>query len=115
MVKARLPTLSPIICHGDLSPRNIMASRDGELYAIDWEDALWAVEGYDYLYWLTFFQNRRFYHSAGAFGVTGLGRDIEIALMISVVLIKGYIAALNGTNATNSLSLSQRIAEISAL
>lgn len=115
LIEARLTLLPPILCHGDLSPRNIMADRGGHLFAIDWEDALWGVEGYDYLYWLTFFQNRRFYGSSRVLGVTTLGRDLEVALMLFIVLIKGYIAAVNGTSATNSLSLTQRIAEISAI
>ncbi len=37
------------LCHGDLSPANLMTDGKG-IVAIDWEDVFWGVPGYDYLY-----------------------------------------------------------------
>ncbi|NLG05324.1 MAG: phosphotransferase, partial [Clostridia bacterium] len=60
LLNSLIPDLRPVLCHGDLSNKNIML-KDGKMIVIDWEDAFWGVEDYDYLYWLTFFNNRKYY------------------------------------------------------
>lgn len=101
------------ICHGDLGPRNLMT--DGlSLYALDWEDAFWGFEGYDYLYWLTFFSNRKYY-SPDMWGQTPWGAETETAVMILILLLKGDLSVKSGTQARNTLPIHQRIAEIAGL
>lgn len=98
------------VCHGDLGPRNIMA--DGaRAVAVDWEDAFWGIEGYDYLYWLTFMANRRHIGDA-AFGHTALQRRTEVAVLALIVLLKSELSLRNGTHRGNRVSFEQRLAEI---
>lgn len=54
-------TNKTVLCHGDLSNVNIMCNESGELFIIDWEDALIAFPEYDFLYWLTFYAQRKYY------------------------------------------------------
>lgn len=103
-----------IICHGDLSPRNIL-SKNGQLIAIDWEDALWAFPGFDYLYWLTFLENRRLYTSDAILGVTPLGKTLERSVMIVVVTIKAFIAHALKADTHHKLTLDARVSEILAI
>lgn len=105
--------LSPCICHGDLGPQNIMQN-DKDLVPIDWEDAFWGFDGYDYLYWLTFFENRKYY-SDEIFNKTRLGKPLEVAVMAVILLLKSEISWHAGTYHNNSLSFDQRLAEIFAL
>lgn len=98
------------VCHGDLGPRNIMA--DGaRAVAVDWEDAFWGIEGYDYLYWLTFMANRKHIGDA-AFGHTALQRPTEVAVLVLIVLLKSELSLRNGTHHGNRVSFEQRLAEI---
>lgn len=113
LLRQALPHMPPQLCHGDLGPRNLMT--DGrDLFAIDWEDAFWGVEGYDYLYWLTFFENRR-YHGPAMFGHTPWDKTVEIAIVLLVILIKCALSLRNGKHAGNQLSFDQRLGEIVAL
>jgi hypothetical protein len=106
----RLPSLPRVLCHGDFGPRNIMI-RETELFAIDWEDSFWGVAGYDYLYWLTFMENRPFLKSDG-FGRTGLEPDVERAILVLVVLLKSYLAVCSGAYLNHAVTIKARIAEI---
>jgi thiamine kinase-like enzyme len=101
---------SPHLCHGDLGPKNLMTDGDA-IFSIDWEDAFWGIEGYDYLYWLTFFQNRKYY-SSDAIGRTQWGPEIEIAVMVLILLLKSDLSVSAKTDIHNTLSIDQRIAEI---
>jgi hypothetical protein len=98
------------LCHGDFGPKNIMRQA-GALRVIDWEDAFHGIAGYDYLYWLTFMENRPFLQTA-AFGRTGLSPDVERAILVLVVLLKSYLAVLSGEHLKHAVSAQARIAEI---
>lgn len=107
------PHLTPCICHGDLGPKNILT--DGKtLFAIDWEDAFWGFLGYDYLYWLTFFDNRR-HHSPAMLGRTIWGKEAEISIIMLIVLLKCGLALRNNSHQGNVLTFEQRLGEIAAL
>lgn len=98
------------LCHGDLSPANILT--DGKaLIALDWEDVFWGVSGYDYLYWLTFFSNRKWLLPE-SLGHTALTRSEEVSLMIVVLILKSFISVRNGQHKHNSLSVDQRLSEV---
>ncbi|MDD1518437.1 phosphotransferase family protein [Bradyrhizobium sp. DASA03005] len=106
----RLGVLPEALCHGDFGPKNIML--DGtEPRLIDWEDAFLGIAGYDYLYWLTFMENRPFLQTA-AFGRTGLSREIERAILALVVLLKSYLAVCSGAYLKHAVAPHARIAEI---
>ncbi|WP_025038289.1 phosphotransferase [Bradyrhizobium sp. DOA9] len=106
----RLPHLPEALCHGDFGPRNIMLQGTTPR-AIDWEDAFRGIAGYDYLYWLTFMENRPYLQTA-AFGRTGLSHDVERAILVLVVLLKSYLAVLSGAHLTHAVSAQDRIAGI---
>lgn len=112
-VQDRIDGHEPRVCHGDLGPRNLMS--DGiRTYAIDWEDAFWGVQGYDYLYWLTFFENRKHY-TGNILGKTPLGKSLEISIMVMILLLKSELSFRNQSYLSNSLSINQRIQEVLAL
>lgn len=98
------------LCHGDLGPANIMVDDDVPV-ALDWEDAFWGIAGYDYLYWLTFFGNRRWL-SRDSLGHTPLKRADEIAVMIVVLLLKSFISVRNDNYQHNTITMDQRLLEV---
>jgi hypothetical protein len=106
----RLADLPEALCHGDFGPKNIML-QGTEPRVIDWEDAFRGIAGYDYLYWLTFMENRPSLQTA-AFGRTGLAPDVERAILTLVVLLKSYLAVLSGAHLKHAVSAQDRIAEI---
>lgn len=105
-----LPSLPRALCHGDFGPKNIM-HEDAVPRVIDWEDAFLGIAGYDYLYWLTFMENRPLLPTA-AFGQTGLSREIERAILALVVLLKSYLAVCSDAYLQHAVSPQARIAEI---
>ncbi|PSO16144.1 phosphotransferase [Bradyrhizobium sp. MOS003] len=105
-----LADLPEALCHGDFGPKNIML-QGSVRRVIDWEDAFRGIAGYDYLYWLTFMENRPFLQEA-AFGRTGLSPDVERAILVLVVLLKSYLAVLSGEHLKHAVSAEDRIAEI---
>lgn len=102
-----------VLCHGDLGPKNLM-SNGLQMFAIDWEDAFWGVEGYDFLFWLTFFKNRKFY-SREVLGKTALGCALEQSLLVMIVLLKSELSFRDGSYRSNTLSFNQRLVEILSL
>ena len=102
---------NPIICHGDLSPKNIMENDKGNIIAIDWEDAFWCFEGYDYLYWLTFYGNRKYYSNA-ILGHTVWTKKQEVAIMTLVIVLKCELSFRMKNYHTNKLTFDERISEI---
>ncbi|KJC34245.1 hypothetical protein UB31_39370 [Bradyrhizobium sp. LTSP849] len=110
LLEERLPGLPAALCHGDFGPKNVML-QGAEPRVIDWEDAFAGIDGYDYLYWLTFMENRSFLQTA-AFGRTGLAPDIERAILALVVLLKSYLAVRSGAYLKHAVSPQARIAEI---
>lgn len=106
----RRADLPEALCHGDFGPKNIML-QGAAPRVIDWEDAFRGIAGYDYLYWLTFMENRPSLQRA-AFGRTGLSPKVERAILVLVVLLKSYLAVLSGEHLKHALSAEDRIAEI---
>ena len=106
----RFADLPATLCHGDFGPKNIMLEGTAPR-VIDWEDALLGIAGYDYLYWLTFMENRPFLQTA-AFGRTGLAPESERAILALVVLLKSYLAVCSGAYLKHAVSPQARIAEI---
>jgi Ser/Thr protein kinase RdoA (MazF antagonist) len=98
------------LCHGDFGPRNIMTDGVHPL-VLDWEDAFCGIAGYDYLYWLTFIENRRFLHDE-AFGRTGHEPGLEHAVLALIVLLKSFLAVCSGAFADHKISVQSRITEI---
>lgn len=109
-LEERVPALPATLCHGDFGPKNIMLA-GAEPRVIDWEDAFGGIAGYDYLYWLTFMENRPFLQTA-AFGRTGLAPEIEHAILALVVLLKSYLAVCSGAYLKHAVSPQARISEI---
>lgn len=97
------------LCHGDFGPRNIMTDGVRPL-VIDWEDAFSGIEGYDYLYWLTFIENRRFLHEA--LGRTGQEPALEHAILALIVVLKSYLSVCSGSFASHRISIQSRVSEI---
>ncbi len=97
------------ICHGDLGPANIMTNGHA-LIAIDWEDAFWGVAGYDYLYWLTFFTNRKWL-SPSTLGHSPWGRSNEVSLLVAILTLKCFLTLRDGTHQNNRISFDQRLLE----
>lgn len=103
--------LKPAVCHGDLSNVNIMLAPDGTPVIIDWEDALLAFEEYDFLYWLTFFSQRKYY-SPELFAQFGIERELGVGVMVLIIIIKSEMSRRNGDYKRNSLSFQRRIEEV---
>lgn len=106
----RFADLPATLCHGDFGPKNIMLEGTAPRI-IDWEDAFLGIAGYDYLYWLTFMENRPSLQTA-AFGRTGLAPEIEHAILALVVLLKSYLAVCSGAYLKHAVSAQARITEI---
>lgn len=100
----------PIICHGDLGNENIRRLNDREV-VIDWEDSIVGFRNYDVLYWLTFLAQRSYY-SASLLSDIGVHRQFGVDIMVVVVLLKTYLAFLNGRYNGFRFSVSERIREI---
>jgi len=101
------------ICHGDLSNKNIMLLGNSPI-VIDWEDCFIGIKDYDFCYWLTFFDQRKYYtHDLFQAG-TGESKK-KVALMILITIIKCYMSYKNGSYKSNSMTFDQRLQEILAL
>jgi thiamine kinase-like enzyme len=103
--------LQPRLCHGDLGPENLL-SHDGALIIADWEDAFIGFEGYDFLYYLTFFANRQYRHPDFIWGQTRLSPRQEAAVLIMILVLKSTLSVLAGTHHSNSLTIDQRLMEV---
>ncbi len=110
LLEQQVDCFAPFLCHGDFGPKNLMF--DGKTpVVIDWEDAFWGIEGYDYLFWLTFFDNRKYY-SQKIFGKTPWGKEIEIAILILIVVLKSELSFRSNRYKENKLTFDERIVEI---
>lgn len=98
------------LCHGDLSNKNLML-KDDKLVVIDWEDAFWGIRNYDLYYWLTFFDQRRYY-SLKEFTNNQIDIRECIDCMATVTILKCFLSYKNGTYKDYSLSFNQRMLEI---
>ena len=110
-LKMQLPTLERCICHGDFGDRNIMMDQDRKYYVIDWEDAFWGYKEYDYIYWLTFFNHRKYYQMKDLLDV-GERPEIEKATATLILIIKEAISLYSGSYRNNSLGLEDRLLEM---
>ena len=110
-LEMQLPTLERCICHGDFGDRNIMVDQDGKYYVIDWEDAFWGYREYDLIYWLTFFNHRKYYHMES---IPGLGKnpELEKATVTLILIIKNAISLYSGSYRKNSLGMEDRLLEM---
>nr|WP_246463451.1 aminoglycoside phosphotransferase family protein [Nitrospirillum iridis] len=113
LLEDRLSDFPRIVCHGDLGPKNIL-SWNGAPIAIDWEDALWGIEGYDFLYWLTFMDNQR-HCSRSTLGRSPWGIDVELSILVLIVLLKCYLSILTGDHHFHRTSINQRLTDIISL
>ena len=104
--------LPRVLCHGDFGPMNIMHGSSGPV-VVDWEDAFIGVPGYDYLYWLSFFQNRK-HHCHDMLGRTILGWRLEVAVLALIVVVKCEISWRAGRHVGNALTFDQRLEEVFA-
>lgn len=100
------------LCHGDLADKNIMINQSDKKIILDWEDAFWGIEGYDYLYWLTFFNHRKLYNDREVFTVPGKPSEVIAGILTLILLIKNAISFYSGEYAHNKLDMNDRIEEI---
>ncbi|MES2206956.1 MAG: aminoglycoside phosphotransferase family protein [Pseudomonadota bacterium] len=109
-LKTQSSNFPPHLCHGDFSPSNVMLKNSIPIL-IDWEDAFWGIEDYDYLYWLTFIKNRQFLSST-ALASTAWDKHTAIAIMVLIIIIKCEISFLSGSYINNKISFDKRIMEV---
>jgi Phosphotransferase enzyme family len=110
LLDRRITDYQPILCHGDLSPVNILRHK-GAPILIDWEDAFLGVNDYDYLFWLTFFENRKLYSTRPLQHIS-IDQDLAKALLVLIVLLKCELSWRRNSWQKNSLSFSDRLFEI---
>lgn len=110
LLKNRFPDMERRLCHGDLGDRNIMMTYSGQTVVIDWEDTFNGCDGYDYLYWLTFFNHRKFY---GSECLNGLQTEPNISRAITTMIhiVKDAISYYSGAYKTNSMTMEDRLLE----
>lgn len=111
-LKHAVGELPPVICHGDLSSKNIMLSGNKNI-VIDWEDAFVGFEGYDYLYWLTFMENRK-HLVRSSLGHTALNEESERGVLLTIVAIKSLISVRSQTISSSHVPIEQRLVELMA-
>lgn len=110
-LEMRIPIMRKIVCHGDFGDKNILTSSKGNYVAVDWEDCFVGVDGYDYLYWLTFF-NHRIYYTSETFKKSGLTSIDAKGILTVIMVIKTALSIYSGLNKNNSVSSQDRIREI---
>lgn len=108
LLQRQLPTIERCICHGDLGDRNIMLNDDGKMITIDWEDAFWGCAEYDYLYWLTFFNHRKFYQQ-NCLSAVEMDPERARAIITMIIIIKSAISYYSGSYHSNSVSIENRL------
>ncbi len=105
-----LKRVPPIICHGDLSNKNIMYS-GSEPIIIDWEDAFLGFQGYDFLYWLTFMENRK-HLLRSTLVQSALDGDSARGVLAAIVAIKSIISVRLDAHRNNQISIENRLLEL---
>ena len=111
-LKDAVAELPPVICHGDLSNKNIMLNGNTSI-VIDWEDAFVGFKGYDFLYWLTFMDNRK-HLSRSIFGYSALDETNERGVLILIVAIKSLISVRTHSVLPSHMPIEQRLLELLA-
>lgn len=110
-VKGWINTVPRVLCHGDLNRSNMMEDSQGKIIIVDWEDAFWGTDNYDYCYWLTFFRNRQYY-TDDVFGKSREEKYRNIAMMCMILILKEAMSIYNGENQHNSMSPNERFMEL---
>ena len=78
---------------------------------IDWEDSLMAFGEYDYLYWLTFFSQRKYY-SPALLENHDIDKVWGTDIMALITLVKSKMSYQNQSYKNNKISFQERIDEI---
>lgn len=99
-----------VLCHGDLSNKNIMHLGNRPII-IDWEDSIIGTRDYDLCYWLTFFDQRVYYHQDLS-ELTNIEPGKLKAWMTLITVLKCYLSYKNGSYLSNAVSFDQRLEEI---
>ena len=113
LILCEYKTLEPKVCHGDLSSKNIMKHKD-RLIAIDWEDAFLGFEEYDFLYWLTFIENKHHIEKS-LFGKGQMNAYFEISILSLIILLKSWLSLLDGSIKNHRISFNERLKEVMIL
>ena len=100
-----------VVNHGDLSNINIMYTEKQIPIVIDWEDSLYAFQEYDYLYWLTFFSQRKYY-SSSLLENNGIHKIWGTDVMVLITIVKSEMSYRNESYKNNRISFQNRINEI---
>ena len=106
----KISSIPRMLCHGDYSDVNILMYNNIPII-IDWEDAFYGIPNYDYLFWLSFFNHRKYY-SKEIFGMSKDARYFNIAVMIMILIIKEAMSVYNGEYKNNKLTAEDRVAEV---
>jgi len=109
LLTSSIDRLTSCISHGDLGPRNIMA-KNGLPIAIDWEDAFIGIRGFDFLYWLTFMDNRKYIGQA--FGSTDYGHYVEQSILVLIVVLKSVLSVRSGAYLSHNVSINDRLRDL---
>lgn len=96
-----------IICHGDVSSRNIY-NFHGSLILLDWEDCFWGYDGFDYVYWLTFINNMDQLSQSSIERIPIEVRLIRASYLL-IVLLKEFLH-FNNYEAKSRMTLETRLA-----
>ncbi len=110
-LKENLSHIKKVLCHGDLSNKNIIRDCKGNLIIIDWEDVFMGPQDYDYLYWLSFFCNRKYY-TKSVFEKCNSSKEIIRGIILVILVIKSALSFYNGSYLTNLITSETRINEI---
>ncbi len=107
----KLSSLPKKLCHGDYGDANILQNESGKLIVIDWEDVFLGIPNYDYLYWLTFFNHRKYYNEE-IFGSSHEEIKLNISIAVMILIIKEAMSVYNGEFLKNKFTAEDRIKEI---
>ncbi len=95
-----------IICHGDVSSKNIYNFHDS-LILLDWEDCFWGYEGFDYIYWLTFMNNMDQLKQSSLEKIP-LDASLIRASYLLIVLLKEFLH-FDNQEGRNRITLEKRL------
>ena len=71
-------------------------------------------QGYDLLYWLTFYSQRKYYDKQ-LLKKLNIDKQFGKDMMLMIILIKSYLSFQNKQYLKNKLSINDRISEIMQL
>jgi thiamine kinase-like enzyme len=97
-------------CHGDISNKNIML-KDGQPILIDWEDAMLGSPIFDFCYWLTFMDQRKYYPANAFKEFASSNRDV-LFFMAVIIVLKSYLSILDGSVSHHKVTIAERLEEL---